>query len=337
MKLFFTFVNKRQYLISCCFMVKKLAIMSLVLVLLAGCNREPRYHKKKQLKGNISISGAFALYPIAVLWAEEFMKIYPDVEIDVSAGGAGKGMADVLNGMVDLGMVSRSINLEEYKKGAWSIAMVKDAVLPTINSKNPFIDTLIKKGITREQLKSVFINGTIKDWSIISGINSKHGAIHVFTRSDACGAGEMWGKYLGNDQEAIQGVGVYGDPGMADAIRNEPNSIGYNNVIYAYDLTTRKFYQGIKVLPIDLNNNGKIDPSENFYENLDTLNNAIRTGAYPSPPARELFFVSKGKPKKTVVKEFLKWILTDGQKYINEGGYVKLTDENIKTQIEKLK
>jgi phosphate transport system substrate-binding protein len=318
-------------------MIKKIALLSLVLFILGSCNREPRYHKKKQLKGNISISGAFALYPLAVLWAEEFMKIYPDVEIDISAGGAGKDMADVLNGMVDIGMVSRSINLAEFKKGAWNIALVKDAVLPTISSNNPFIDSLTRKGITREQLKCIFINETIKDWGTVSGDLKKNNTIHVFTRSDACGAGEMWGKYLGSDQEAIQGVGVFGDPGMADAVRNEPASIGYNNVIYAYDLATRGFYQGIQVLPIDLNNNRKIDPEEDFYNNLDSLNEAIREGKYPSPPGRELYFVCKGKPKKTVIKEFLKWILTDGQKYIRKAGYVELSEKHRLDELAKIK
>lgn len=273
---------------------------------------------------------------MAVLWAEEFMKLYPNVEIDISAGGAGKGMADALNGMVDLGMVSRSINQAEYKKGAWAISVVKDAVLPTISAGNPFKDSLIKKGITREQLKSIFIEGTIKDWGKITGIK-KFEAIHVFTRSDACGAGEMWGKYLGKNQEALTGIGVYGDPGMADAVRNEPAAIGYNNVIYAYDLVTRKFYSGIQVLPIDLNNNGKIDQDENFYNNLDSLNKSIRNGLYPSPPARELYFVSKGKPKKLVVKEFLKWILTNGQKFVYNAGYVELSEKRRLDELAKIK
>ncbi len=318
-------------------MKRNIAFILIVIVLISSCNREPKYHKKSKLKGNISISGAFALYPMAVLWAEEFMKIYPDVQIDISAGGAGKGMADVLNGMVDLGMVSRSINQAENKKGAWSIAVVKDAVLPTISSGNPFIDTLKKKGITKEQLKSIFIENKITNWSAITGLIEKHMTIHVFTRSDACGAGEMWGKYLGGNQESLNGVGVYGDPGMADAIRNEPASIGYNNVIYVYDLATRKFYKGIQVLPIDLNNNGKIDPKENFYDNLDSLNKAIRDRIYPSPPSRDLYFVSKGKPKNEVVKEFLKWILTDGQKFVSKAGYVELSDIHRLDELSKIK
>ena len=63
-----------------------------------------------KLEGRLSFSGAFALYPMAVKWAEEFKKANPEVKIDISAGGAGKGMTDVLNNMFDIGMVYRDIN-----------------------------------------------------------------------------------------------------------------------------------------------------------------------------------------------------------------------------------
>ena len=62
-----------------------------------------------KLKGTLSISGAFALYPLMTRWAEEFQKVHPDVQFDISAGGAGKGMTDAVSGAVDIGMVSREV------------------------------------------------------------------------------------------------------------------------------------------------------------------------------------------------------------------------------------
>ncbi len=91
------------------------------------------------LQGNITISGAFALYPLAVKWAEEFKKIHPNVKIDISAGGAGKGITDVLSSVSDIGLVSRDLNPSETKKGAYPFAVTRDAVIPTISEKNPRI------------------------------------------------------------------------------------------------------------------------------------------------------------------------------------------------------
>ena len=76
-----------------------------------------------ELNGTITISGAFALYPLMVRWGEEFQKLHPNVKFDISAGGAGKGMTDALSGAVDIGMVSRAIAPEEEQKGAFWISV----------------------------------------------------------------------------------------------------------------------------------------------------------------------------------------------------------------------
>ncbi len=86
---------------------------------------------KKQKEQTISISGAFALYPLVVKWAEEYKKEYPEIRFNISGGGAGKGMADALSGAVDLGMFSREIHQAEKDKGVWWIGLTIDAVVPT--------------------------------------------------------------------------------------------------------------------------------------------------------------------------------------------------------------
>jgi phosphate transport system substrate-binding protein len=313
-----------------------IAIFISIIILLAGCvSPESGRNRKGELKGTISISGAFALYPMTVKWAEEFQKQYPEVKIDISAGGAGKGITDVLSGMVNLAMVSRGISQSEIDQGAWFLAVTKDAVLPTINNQNPVLEDLLKKGFTLEMFQEIYLNSKTRTWGEFLDLPDQN-KINVYTRSDACGAAEMWGKYLGENQESLLGIGVFGDPGIADAVKNDKYGIGFNNVIYAYDIKSRKKYEGMEVIPIDLNGNRLIDPEENFYGSLETIMNAIQTNKYPSPPARDLYLVSKGKPTDLVVIAFLNWILSEGQKFVNEGGYVQLPDEKINNEKIKL-
>jgi phosphate transport system substrate-binding protein len=312
-----------------------LALLSLITIISScGSNNEQKTDSN-ELNGSISISGAFALYPMTVKWAEEFQKLHPEVRIDISAGGAGKGMTDALNGIVDIGMFSRQVSQEEINKGCWYIAVAKDAVLPTINSNNPIINDIKQKGLKRQQFIDIFITEKTKNWSQCYGGKSVN-KINVYTRSDACGAAEIWGKYLGGKQESIKGVGVYGDPGMASAVKNDVDGVGFNNVAYVYDNNTRKKNSGIEIIPIDINENGKIDADEMIYGSLDEITKAIKANKYPSPPARDLYFVSKGKPKNELVSAFLKWVLTEGQKYVTEAGYVTLSDEKIKSETNKL-
>ena len=290
------------------------------------------------LRGKITISGAFALYPMTVRWAEEFKKLHPRVTMNISAGGAGKGMADVLSHMVDLAMYSKEVSPEEKAKGAWYVAVAKDAVLPTVNDANPVLKDLQQKGMTRQEFADVFLEGKITTWGRAAKCRSNE-EIQVFTRSDACGAAEMWAKYLakGKKQEDLLGLGVNGDPGVADAVRKNAGGIGYNNLNFVYDMESRRPYAGLAVVTIDLNANGTIDPDERFYGTLDSVVQAIQTGKYPSPPARDLYLVTSGKPANRNVIAFLRWILTEGQKFIPEAGYVTLTPEKINAGIEKLK
>ena len=176
------------------------------------------------MKGTVRISGAWALYPMMVKWGEEFMKKYPKVRIDVSAGGAGKGMADALARLVDIGMVSREIRPEEAEQGVFSAPVVKDAVFPTLNSRNPVLKGgLLQKGATKKIFTALWIEGRSMTWGEIAGAGPSATAakqkVSVYTRSDSCGAAETWAQYLGGEQEDLKGVAVYGDPGLADAVR----------------------------------------------------------------------------------------------------------------------
>lgn len=290
---------------------------------------------ESELKGTITISGAWALYPITVKWADEFRMLHPKVRIDISAGGAGKGFTDAITGMVDLGMFSRGFSQAELDRGIWFVGVTKDAVIPVVNENNPFLADILTQGVTHGEFQAIFLHGTMNSWKELLGTQSEE-FIHVFTRSDACGAAEMWAEYLGKHQENLLGTGVFGDPGIASAVKNDPFGLGYNNVNFVYDLQTRRPYPGLVIIPIDLNENGVIDPEEDFYGSLDELNTAIRDGIYPAPPARPLYFVAKHKPARKEVTEFLRWILENGQDFVEEAGYVALPDQVIEEELKKL-
>lgn len=284
----------------------------------------------------LNLSGAFAIYPLAVQWSEEYRKVHPEIRFNISAGGAGKGMADALAGTVDLGMFSREITQEEMDRGVWWVGLAIDAVLPTISADNPWLEVLRRRGLTREELAAVFIDGRITGWTSLLGAGPDK-QIVVYTRSDACGAAGTWAQYLGGMQEDIRGIGIYGDPGLAEAVSKDPMGIGFNNTIYIYDNTSGMKRPGMEVVPIDLNGNGHIDEEEDFYGTFTAVLEAIASGRYPSPPARELYFVSGGKPEKTAALDFLQWTLTEGQGFVSKAGYVPLGQDRITGYVEKLK
>jgi phosphate transport system substrate-binding protein len=316
----------------------KLTTMFTLLILalvITGCG-QPAVGAQGEgiLAGTITVSGAWALYPMMVRWGEEFQKLHPDVKFDISAGGAGKGMADALAGAVDIGMVSRQIYPEEVEKGAFWVSVTRDAVFLTVNEENPVWEDLRQQGVTRETLIGIYITGEVTTWGQVVGRPEVTDPIHVFTRSDAAGAPATWAEYLDKKQEDLLGVGVYGDPGVLEAVIKDPLGIGFNNLNYAFDFETGRPVVGARVVPFDLNGDGRAD-SEEVYDTKEQAVNAVATGRYPSPPARDLNLVTKGKPTG-LVNAFLRWVLTDGQQYVAEVGYIPLIEEQLNAELKKL-
>lgn len=317
-----------------------LTILSLIVgasLLLSACGSPaaPASSGGNDLKGTITVSGAFALYPMMTVWADEFSKLHPGVQFDVQGGGAGKGMTDTLAGAVDIGMISRKIKPEEEAQGAFWVSVAKDAVFPIVSAGNPVLADLVTKGISQETFSKIFITGDIKTWGELVGKPEIKDEIHVYTRSDSCGAGEQWALFSGGKvQTDIQGIGVNSEPALVDTVAKDPLGIGYSNLNSVFDSSTQKPVAGVAVPPIDINGNGNTDPGE-YYQTKAEAVKVIADGTYPSPPARFENLATKGQPSGLPLA-FIRWILTDGQKLLDQAGYVPLTPDQQKDALAKL-
>jgi phosphate transport system substrate-binding protein len=89
------------------------------------------------------------------------------------------------------------------------------------------------------------------------------------------------------------------------------------------------------VVPLDLNENGRIDPEESFYESRDDVVNAEINDALPSPPSRLVYLVTLNS-FTGITKDFVRWILTDGQQYTFDNGYGAVPNDLLDDQIQIL-
>jgi phosphate transport system substrate-binding protein len=313
-------------------LITVLILCTVGIVSLSGCT--------SQKENTIKVSGAYSLYPMMVVWAQEYHTLHPDIKIDVSSGGAGKGMADALAGSVDLGMVSRNIAAAEISQGIVYVSVAEDAVLGTINKDNPVLDKILEHGLTKQQLREIFMNYSIPTWGQLVGDINNTDSIKVYSRSDPCGAAETWVKYLGDyeqdDVPAIEEITkVKGDDSMSKAITSDPLGIGYSNVNYIYSNTTKAPKEGLVVIPLDLNENGTIDPEEKLYESRDDVVNAEINNTLPSPPSRLVYLVTLNN-FTGITKDFVRWILTDGQQYTFDNGYGAVPSDILDDQLQIL-
>ena len=315
-----------------------------MILVLVGCNspKKPktpatsREENGNELKGNISISGAYALYPLISALSERFMEINPGVKIEVTRGGTGEGIADLLTGKCQVAMISRPLTNEEISSGIWVVPVAKDGVAPIVNQKNPYLSKLMDQGISPDEFVKVFLSGNKVTWGEILGITAPE-PIDVYIRSDESGAADIWAQFLYKKPQDLKGSGVQGDNAMIESIAKNPFSIGFCNFSYAFDAETGQRIKDIQIVPSDLDFDNKIDRVEVPFANLDQAHRSLWLGFYPDQLCRELTLGCMGKPTDPVVTRFIYFALGEGQSMVKKTGFCPLNDVYIRYAIDLLK
>jgi phosphate transport system substrate-binding protein len=150
--------------------------------------------------------------------------------------------------------------------------------------------------------------------------------IRVYTRG-AC-ASATFSRHFGKQINDLANLDtkIADDDVLLQNVLNDSLGVAYNNLGFVYDLQTRKQKQGIHIVPVDLNANGRIDPDENFYDNLDGLINKLETSYVELPPVGKMVFIYK--EDKPEVKAFVAWILSKGQQYNHSLGFLDTIQQN---------
>jgi phosphate transport system substrate-binding protein len=319
--------------------MKKILLILILAIITVCCNNQKDGSAKsltdcKAISGKITLSGAWALFPLTKIWTDEFKKIHPEIQFEIMGSGSGQGLKDAMAGKVDLGMISSDIP-EEYDTMVCTLPVARLAVVPIISTKNPYYNKIIQRGLKREEITNLFTENKKKTWGDFFGKPGQD-PVKVIIRNDLSGATDIWLKFLWVEKSDLKGDGVSNDEMMVKTVLNDPLSIGYCNFVYIFDYNNTQFIPDIAVVPLDINSNGKIDEKENFTGNYADLQRAMWLGKYPCILTRDLSLATCGKPNKPEVICFLKWVLTEGQKWIDKSGYIQLRQSAIDCKLHCL-
>lgn len=266
--------------------MRKLIWLSLILGL--SCYGFPQEKK-------ITLQGSTTVFPIGQRCAEEFAKLHPEINISVMGGGSGVGIASLIDKVCDIAMSSRSMKEKEIEKAiekgvdpkAHLVAM--DAIAVIVHPENP-IDSL-----TLSQLKDIYL-GKIKNWKEVGGRNE---GIVVVSRDTASGTFEIFNEMvLKKKRQRKDALMQASNAAVLSVVKKSKGAIGYVGL---------GFVEGVKILKID-----GIEPSKK----------TVLDGSYPI--SRPLFFYTDGDPKGGV-KLFIDFVKSkEGQKIVEEQGFVPL-------------
>jgi len=298
-------------------------------------------------------AGATFPYPMYSKWFNEYNKLHPDIQINYQSIGSGGGIKQVTEGTVDFGATDGPMNDQQIKefqqkrgRGVLHLPTVIGADVPTYNL--PGITAELN--FTANALAGIFL-GKITRWNdpelvrANPNVQLPNHELVVVHRSDGSGTTYCWVDYLAKiSQEWKEKVGVgtsvnwpvglggKGNEGVAGLVKQTEYSIGYVELIYAVhnNLTYGKVQNSAgnfvkaSLASVTAAASGA---AKNMPEDFRvSITNAPGKDAYPISTFTWLLVPDKiqDTKKKQVIVDFLRWMLSDGQKMTEALDYAKL-------------
>ena len=250
------------------------------------------------------ISGSTTVLPVVSKAAEQFCLGCPDINIVVSAGGSGVGINLLGEKKIQVAMASRDITRKEFEMYTGvnfvTHSIGKDAVVPVVSSE---IYNEGVKALTIEQITGIY-NGETKSWKELGGPDRK---ILVVDKEKSKGTRHVFMKIVMGNKEADA-------PGADLALgsnNEEQTAIVQSNAAIGM-LSNAWLNRDVKGLSIVLNDGELVAP---------TLENIIN-GKFPI--TRDLLLITNGEPQGKT-EDFINFIKSpDGQKIVEQAGYVSV-------------
>ncbi len=287
------------------------AILALMLLIgLAACNTQTDQvgTPVPSAQSAIQNKGSDTMVNLALAWAEAYGQSHPEVQIAVTGGGSGTGIAALINGTVDMANASRAIKDEERAQAeANGIEPVEhvvaaDAIAIVVHPSNPV------NGLTIPELAAIF-SGKITNWQEVGGEDrpivllsrESNSGTHVFFLEEVVRQGRADDETLFSPDTLL----MPSSEGISAEVRHNPNAIGYDGL--GYVTADQKV---VAVAPAV--GQPYVLPA------IDT----VKDGSYPI--ARDLFIYTIGEPQGAILA-YLDWIMgPEGQAIVKELGFVPL-------------
>ena len=313
----------------------KTRIILTIALLLLGCifaiSKEATSGDSNSSSGSINVTASPEFYDLTMKWANEYCRLNPSQKINVSKASENNVSEMISSGQI--GFISEELYHKLNDHSVWSMVVGRDVIVPVMSAKNPLLNEICFKGITTKELSHIIANPGNGNWGDLIGGEQKV-PIHFYTTNDQSTKSALK-NLLNSNQSTIAGIQSLSAPEMISAIQKDPNAFGFCNLTQISDSDHKNLLVGLKFIPIDKNGNGKIDYMEDIYANVESFTRGVWIGKYAKALSANIYSVSSMNPTDVSEVAFLKWVLSDGQSFLNENGYSDLVYNERLAQLAK--
>jgi phosphate transport system substrate-binding protein len=265
----------------------------------------------------VAITGVRFAYPLVQKWIDDYNKINPEVQIIIeSRGSSDPAKYDIL--------IEAYEPDEELKKTRNYSYIGRYVILPVANSHAAFSKVYGSKGLSRDLIKQLFFHDIFADKKEQTTIKEPY---TVYTRLQKAGAPITFSKHFGYQQKDIRGKSIAGaDEHLLKALLRDSVGLSYLPMNLLFDQQTGKPIQGITILPVDLNGNGKISDDEKFYSDLPAVIQHLEEKNQKdinNVPIEYLNFSVDKNGSSPEAIAFLQWVIQNGEHDLHAFGFLK--------------
>jgi ABC-type phosphate transport system substrate-binding protein len=281
---------------------------------------QPAKHKK------VVITGVRFTYPLIEQWISDYQKSNPGAEVVIEARSA--------TDPADYDVLIEAYEPEkEVKENREYLYVGRYALLPIANANSSFAKRFIQKGVTQELIKQVYFHDIYSDKEKREEINIP---FTVYTRLQKAGAPLTFAKYFGYEQQNINGKAIAGgDEHLIKALLKDSTGVSYSHAGLIYDLETRQVKQGISVLPVDADNNGRVSQNERFYESLDVVLQKLQSEKAENIPVGEIHLSLRKNGYSPEALNFLRWVSAHGTEHLHHFGFLQPDQKRLESEKQK--
>lgn len=275
----------------------------------------------QQETGTVTLRGTRLTYPLVQRWIDAFRKEYPRIRVAITPNIA----ADSL----DFTIAAYSIEGKDLGDRT-GVAVARYVQLPVANSQRPDLTAWQARGFTEADLKDLYFTPQAPNLFASASASKAVSPITLYTRDKPACAAITFAKHYDNDPGNIQGKGVKGDDrDLARAVQDDVYGVSFNNLGFLYDIQTRRVTTGLAVIPLDLNENGHVDADENVYTTVDDVIAYVERTNHPRFVTEHINFLYAKNRQNAAAGIFLAWVLTKGQQYNHDLGFLGLSTASI--------
>lgn len=215
------------------------------------------------------------------------------------------------------------------------IIIGREIFVPVVNSGNPFLNQITKQGIQAPQIAPAFAGKQVL-WETLTGQSSGSASpVHFYIADDENLTNAVAG-FLKAFPASFSGSKLAAAV-LVEKVQTDPFAIAFFRLTDIEQLSTEnKLPENLLLMPIDRNENGRLDYNENFYANIEAFKRGVWIGKFPQQLVSNIYAAENAKNQNQLVTDFLNWIVTDGQELMHSSGITELVYNERPMKLEKI-